>query len=110
MNSADSTTSPATQMPSPARKATGFLLAPYFIGALAIHYALPLNWNAFGAKFVLILVLPVLAMKKVPMSQVSSDDKWQWPHFFATILYLVLASWLMFHKRVLVGCYWEVCF
>jgi uncharacterized membrane protein SirB2 len=93
-----------------ARKATGWLVLPYGIGALGIWFGFPLQWNAFGFKFILILVPIVLAIKAVPVRSRAQEDKWSWRHFLATLVYLILVSWLVFRKPVLLGCCWGVCF
>lgn len=110
MNSSDLPVPPEKQQHSPARKATGWLLVPYLVGSLGAWYGFPLEWNAFGLKFVLIVALPVLALVKVPRAPLPENDEWRWRHFFGTLAYLVLASWLVFREPTLVGCSWGVCF
>ncbi|MGO9446258.1 MAG: hypothetical protein ACLPXB_15990 [Thiobacillaceae bacterium] len=93
-----------------ARKATGWLVLPYAIGALAVGIGFPLQWNVFGFKFILILVPVVLAIKAVPIKSKTHQDKWSWRHFLVALIYLSLVSWLVFRNPVLLGCCWGVCF
>jgi hypothetical protein len=95
---------------SQARKATGWLLLPFGVGALGVWFAFPPQWNAVGVKFILILLPIALAIKDVPFGAHPSEDKWGWYHFAATVAYLILVSWFALSHPVLVGCYWGVCF
>lgn len=110
MAETDQATPGIEKRPSLARKATGWLLLPYGIGALGVWYGFPLQWNAFGIKFILTLLPIGLAIKDVPFGTHPSEDKWGWYHFAATVTYLILVSWFALSHPVWVGCSWGVCF